>query len=497
MARRWKQMRDCVAGSEAVKAAKTIYLPALAGHLEGRRLTEDYIAYQTRALFYNVTGRTIDGLSGMVFRRPPIVDLPPAADGLIRDVDMMGRRVEDFADAVLREVLTTGRVGVLVDYTRDEDFSQGEIGGNPVAERRPYLALYATENILDVVWERVSGARRLVQVRLAESLEVPGDREFEVRQVQVVRVLELADGVYQQRVFVAEETPGRTTTFAEHPSVIPVGADGRAFDRIPFWVIGTGANPMPGEIEPPPLLDLSDVNLAHYRTDADYRNALHMAGVPTPYCTGMDNPGTEIRFGASEFLWFPQPEAKVGFLSYGAEGVAAIQKALLDLESQAAFLGARMLQPDRPGVEAAETARIHRMGEISILARLSNVISNNLTSAVRVMIAWAGIPSTDEHQVRLNDDFLPTQAPAQLLAEMVKSWQAGAISHDSLWRFMQEGELVDPRRSVEEELAIVEQETPEEPEVEEQELQLEGQRIGVEQQRLTLEQQTEGGQEAA
>ena len=174
-------------------------------------------------------------------------------------------------------------------------------------------------------------------------------------------------------------------------------------------------------------------------------------------------------------------------MSYGAEGVTAIKEALHDLEQQMAFLGARMLQPERPGVEAAETARIHRMGEISILARLSNVISNSLTTAVAFMLDWAGIRRTDDHEVRLNDDFLPTLASSQHLAEMMKSWQGGAISHDSLWRFMQEGELVDPRRTVEEELAIIEAETPE-PEPEDK-LTLESQAIGVEQQRLELERQ--------
>lgn len=472
MQTRWKQMRDCVAGSHAIKAAGTTYLPALSGHevtgSGGRTtLTTEYDGYKMRALFYGATGRTIDGLSGMVFRRPPIVDLPPASTELAADVDMLGRKVEEFSDAVLREVLTTGRVGILADHTRQtEDFSEGPVGARRPDELRPYLALYQTEAVLDVVHEVVGGARKLVQARLLETMEVPGQSEFEVDQVQIVRVLELVQGVYRQRVFVAEErederTKASVTTWTEDEAlaVTPTRSDGRTFGFIPLWIVGTGAGVVPGEIEPPPLLDLSDVNLAHYRQDADLRNALHMAGVPTPYCLGMEDPGTPVRFGSAQFLWFGGETVKeVGFLSYGAEGVVHIQKALTDLESQMAFLGARMLQPDRPGVEAAETARIHRMGEISILARLSNVVSNNLTAAVRFMLEWAGIPAGEKHQVRLNDDFLPTQAPAQLLTAMVAAWQAKGVSHDSLWRFAQEGELVDPRRTAEEEMAILDKE---------------------------------------
>lgn len=472
MRARWQQMRDCVEGSHAVKEAGTTYLPALLGQLDGSTPNQEYVDYKSRALFYNATGRTVDGLSGMVFRRPPVVELPPAADDLRDDPEMLGRAIEDTADAVLRELLTTGRVGVLVDHTRQQDYSEGEVGAAQPVDQRPYMALYSTDAILDAVFEKVGGARRLVQVRLAESLEVPGDDEFEVEVVQVVRVLELVDGAYRQRVFVAREEAARSfgggtvTVYEERAdlAVEPTMPDGSRIDRIPFWVLGTGAATTPGEIEPPPLLDLSDVNLVHYRTDADYRNSLHVAGVPTPIFTGAQTPSEPLKLGTLEGIWIEQQGATYGFLALESTGgISALKGALADLEQQMAFLGARMLQPDRPGVEAAETARIHRMGEISILARLSNVASNGLTAATRFMLEWAGIPTTDEHKVRLNDDFLPTQAPSQLLQQMRETWKANGVSFDSFWRFLQEGELVDPRRSAEEELAIIEEEAPEPP----------------------------------
>ena len=86
-----------------------------------------------------------------------------------------------------------------------------------------------------------------------------------------------------------------------------------------------------------------------------------------------------------------------------------------------AFLGARMLAPEKRAAEAAETARIHRQGEISVLGRMSNIVSNQLTNAVKVMLAWAGIATAPEHKFRLNDDFLPAQAQPQLVAEMIKA----------------------------------------------------------------------------
>jgi Domain of unknown function (DUF4055) len=500
MRARWKRVRDCVEGSDAIKAAGTSYLPALMGHYNGSRLNQEYLDYKTRALFYNAFGRSVDGLNGMVFRRPPITDLPPAAEEFTDNVDLLGRSLDDFADACLREALTTGRVGVLVEHTS----APVEQPVDPADPPRPYLVMYDTESILDVVHATVGGVRFLRQVRLHEVHEEPSETdEFAADVVERVRVLELDEaGNYFQRVFRMEASDEASSkakvTWLEEEPIFPRLPDGTPMRAIPFFLIGTGVARVPGQIEPPPLLDLADVNLAHYRQDADYRNALHMAGVPTPVFTGIAAPEEgqpPVKLGAMEGIFLPQPNSDAKFLSYGGDGVAAIREALQDLEQQMAFLGARMLAPEKRMVESAETARIHRAGEISVLGRMANIVSNKLSDATRVLLAWADIVTDEKQGIRLNDDFLPTQASPQLIAEVTKAWQAGAISHDSLWLALQEGEIVDPRRSIEEERAIIEEEAKETAEAEKQDLELESQRLNVEQQRIGIEQQRNGGNE--
>jgi hypothetical protein len=165
--------------------------------------------------------------------------------------------------------------------------------------------------------------------------------------------------------------------------------------------------------------------------------------------------------GTTEIMYLPPAEAKAYYLSYGGEGVSEIRASLDGLEQRMAFLGARMLQPEKRGIESAETARIHRMGEVSILATLTNSASQQLTEAMAFMLAWATVE--DEASIKLNDDFLPASADPTLVRAMVASWQVRGISHDTLWRFFQVGELVDPRRTLEEELELIEDEKPDEP----------------------------------
>ena len=381
MADRWRTCRDVVEGSHAIHAAGTRYLPPLAGHNPGAR-DDTYWAYNKRAFFYSASARTIDGLAGMVFRKPPVVVNPPGSDDLIADIDFMGRSIEEFARALVREVMTTGRAAVLVDHTRLP------------ADPRPYFRLYHAEDILDVVEDDIGGAVKVVQARLHETYIAPrGDlgasNEFDTEVVTQIRVLELIDGLYHQRTYRQTST---NSGYLQDEDIIPT-IDGTPIDFIPLWVFSS-ESARASQISPPPLIDMFEVNLAHYRTEADYRNALHVAGVPTLCVSGMDKPQDEIRVGSAEVFFMPPADAKAYYVSYGADGAAAIRQSLDDLQQMLAFLGARMLTPEsRLGIEAAETAAIHRQGEISILSALAGAINIRLSDALQVHARMGAVPS--------------------------------------------------------------------------------------------------------
>lgn len=61
----WKRCRDAATGQRAIQKGLTSYLPALA-----QQDDTEYKSYQSRALYYNATGRTVDAMTGLVFRKP-------------------------------------------------------------------------------------------------------------------------------------------------------------------------------------------------------------------------------------------------------------------------------------------------------------------------------------------------------------------------------------------------------------------------------------------
>lgn len=107
-----------------------------------------------------------------------------------------------------------------------------------------------------------------------------------------------------------------------------------------------------------------------------------------------------------------------------------------------ATLGARILAPEKRIQETAQTAAIHRAGENSVLASMAQSVSIGITHCLEWMAAWAGIAG--DVRLEVNRDYLPNSMTYQDVAELVKSWQAGAISHETLFDNLVKGDLIAP-----------------------------------------------------
>ncbi len=129
---KWRRVRDVVAGEDAVKARGESYLPRLEGQDFG---ADGYHAYRDRAEFHEAAGRTLDGLTGAIFRKEPMITVPAGFADRLDRVTPGGLDFVTFAKLVVREVIAVGRYGVLVD--------------TPGAGGEPFLAGYTAESIIN------------------------------------------------------------------------------------------------------------------------------------------------------------------------------------------------------------------------------------------------------------------------------------------------------------------------------------------------------------
>ena len=150
----------------------------------------------------------------------------------------------------------------------------------------------------------------------------------------------------------------------------------------------------------------------------------------------------------------------MGLLEFTGAGVGAIQEELTSIELAMAQLGSRMLAPETNINETATAATIKSMSENSTLASIVRGLNKQLTKLWGMTLAWAGSPDEDA-SVQLNFDFLPAKLAGNDLTAVVSAWQTGAISKETLFYNLQQGEVVASDLTFDDEEARIEGETPE------------------------------------
>ena len=137
----WERCEEAVKGQDAIHDAGEKRLPRLKDQTD-----DEYKAYKGRATFFNATGRTVDGLVGMVTRKAPVIEAVAGFSAYSSDVDLQGSTINEMIEHTLREVIITNRLGCLVEYP------QGVVNATRAQVEalniRPYITTYDADDIL-------------------------------------------------------------------------------------------------------------------------------------------------------------------------------------------------------------------------------------------------------------------------------------------------------------------------------------------------------------
>lgn len=451
----WQLVADAASGSRAVKAAGDRYLPRLAWRRDPQKRFE---AYKLRADFEGVTGRTWEGLLGLVFRKPPRIDVPASAQALVDDVTGTDVGFEQFARRVFGEVLVPGRCAVLVDSP-------------PEGNGMPYATIYTAANVVSWRVERIEGQLTLTSLILREERDEPDPRDpYTLQCVEQYRECVLAEGVYSQRVWRKQTAPdGRLGQWAVVEAITPQRAE-EALNFIPAVCFNPSSTDW-DDVADPPLYDLAALNVSAYRTSADLEHGRHYCGVPQPYAFGVDVPkGQELEIGSGVAWTTPNAEAKAGYVEFTGQGLAALERAIEQKREQMAAMGARLLLPPKMVAETAAKKRLDDAGENSVLAVAARSVQEGLEGVLALLVWWyARDASTvdavaETIEVELNTDFELLQlAPVDVLA-LVQAWQGGpqgaGMSRSTYLYQLARGGILPPGRTPEDEAALMDAEPP-------------------------------------
>jgi len=431
--KQWQLIRDCIEGEDAIKEKGEVYLPKTKGMSDHR-----YRAFKLRAEWVNFTRRTLTGLHGLVFRKKPVINYPKELEDLINNCDRKGNNLYKFSSNVFKDSLPVTFGGLLVDMPR----VNGNITRKEAEERKinPYFKYYSAENVINWKTEVKDGVERICLIVLTETYESTSDDEFAHNEKVQYRVLSLKNDVYSQRVY----RPAEGENGEDAVENIPIEIDGKTIDYIPFYFLY--------EQEPvtPFMLDLAKANISHYRKSADYENGVHLTTIPTGYVTGHkqeiitdDKTGEEkgrevVKLGEDEFLFFEEPDAKVGTLCYAGEGLTHSEKALETSMSNMAVLGTRLIVTEKGTSESADSAKIHRAGENASLADMANCVADAFTQALQTAAEWMGLDEAVSVEFCTDYDTLAFDANALNAVANLK--EAGSLPLPYVFEILKNGE---------------------------------------------------------
>jgi hypothetical protein len=442
----WLQLSDTYQGERAVKSKRLDYLPATEGMVQDGMTTpsspgwRDYEAYLMRAYFHDVVKEAVKAMVGIMHNKPAVITLPPRLAGMIDRATIQGEGLQMLLRRINVSQLLYGRCGLLADAPQGVDIDKAT----------PYLSFYEPMRIINWDAGRLNeGRNELDLVVLDES----GFRRegFTWKTERKYRVLTRGG---PESLESGWERPPEGSPYCVavkvNDSSMPVMEDfiqpsigGRTLPAVPFVFIG--ANDLVPEPEVSPLLGLSNLALAIYRAEADYRQTLFTQGQATLVIINGnvdDAAPDKLRTGYKGVI-----DLRMGgdakYIGVPAAGLGEMRQSLKSDIDAAALAGIAFLDVGNARGESGEALRIRVAARTTTISSVAQCAGKGLEQALRYCAAWVG-EDPNEVSVKPTTDFADqTVAGAALLAFMQAKQLGLPLSLRSMHRMMQMNDMTE------------------------------------------------------
>ena len=447
----YRLIRDCLDGAESVKYADTLYLPKPDPTNTSDANTRRYQDYKNRAVFYNVTSRTVDGLTGQVFARDAISKIPVKLRELIKDIDGKGVTLKQLSKKAVAETLAFGRCGLWIDYP-DNKGAPMTMDMEYKGDTMPTVELVIASNIINWKMSTNRGKKKIEYLCIAKNISntyynTHNKRQFTydttpskdmVKELVYTELYLDKQGLYViKEHYALLDQNGISPNKKENMSIetyLPKNNNGQRLDFIPFVFIGSENNDE--NIDRPPMYDLAEINIGHYRNSADYEESCFIIGQPTPYFSGLTTQwadtilNQQIRLGSSSAVPLPIG-ADAGLIQANPNQLTF--EAMKHKEEQMIALGARILQNSEVHKTATEVT-IEHTSENSILSSIANNVSDAFEKALKYCYIFVSSSRINDSMVkyRLNDDFNLAKLSADERRQVMAEWLNGAITFEEM-----------------------------------------------------------------
>ena len=436
--------RAAISGGRSVKAGGVTFLTPLAsmccttnyddsGALTISRsagLTLDgqaaYNKYLDNAFFEDVTGRTVQGLLGLIYSKPAKAEFPAEIEYLKENADGKGTPLREVSKAGCEEAIASDWSGYLTARpSTPEGASEKDVEDQNL---RPKLLHYKFESIINWNYEVINNVEKLSLLVLKES--VAKQDGFKVEVEDQYRVLQIIDGIYHQSLYDKD-----CNIIADSA---PVMVNGNNSDEIPFFWVKA---PCTGSA---PIVGLADANFQQYKLYADYGGKLHYSSFVIYTETGAEASANNLM--GNGVKWNNRnPDAKFEVLQPDGNSDGH-RLALQDISETMASQGAEQLRPRASGAESAEAKSLDKVAQNSTTSDIATTVSEAITKASNFASKWMG--GSGGVIYSLNTDYNPTGINPQLLTAVFAIHQAGRMPTEDFITFLQKGELISSEKTL-------------------------------------------------
>jgi hypothetical protein len=498
MAPAWGMVETLWEGTRALRRTECAkhYLPQFP-----KETPQDYANRIKQSVLTNYYKRTIKAAVGKVFKKPITFndDVPEQIKGnLLEDIDSYGNDANAFGRELLEGVVQYGVMHVLVDWPQLDAEMQAALAnplnGGQLLEKelgvRPYWVAIKPTDVIG--WKAMmrGGQYVLTQVRVKETVEVTDPtNEFATVCVKRVRVYDIG----RVRVFELRKNSDQREEWINIVDA-PMTVNGKVWDRIPLVTVYANRT---GYMQAEPMLqDLAYLNVAHFQSDSDQRNLLHVARVPILFYKGSTNDedanNFELEVGAGT-VTKGGPDSDMKFVEHTGKAMEAGTKDLADLEVRMAEMALGLVTKSDPGNPTATAKAIDTAEAASPLQVAALSVQDGIDQALDLTAKWMGIgakapaqpltpPSADTPAktdgsvakpvpkdeyadkaggtCKINTDFGLSMQDASAMATLLDARKNGDLSRETFWsELMRRGYLSDDF-DAEEEAAKLEAEGP-------------------------------------
>jgi hypothetical protein len=347
---------------------------------------------------------------------PSEVNFPGELGQLVDLATSDGQTLNSLIEAIYTEQCKYSRCGVLAD------FPESQVSGKP-----PYLTIYGALRVLNwSVSRNEEGKEVLDWVVLDESKYEANGINWEYRTVIRVCALDENGDYFTQAYDITEISDDQGKI--DDLQMLEPGEDavypmykGKTSKKIPFvFINATNISATP---ELPLLKNVTEMSLAIYRGEADYRQALFVQGQSTPSFSGVSpDEAKNFLLGANGGVASQNENFKASYMEVSGNGLREMRESQEALHNKAVSEGMKLV--DAGANESGEALKVRTESQTVSLEQIASTCEQGLKYLMEVVAEWGGIDGDVE--LSLNREFGTSMMTPKELQELVGAYNAGA-----------------------------------------------------------------------